>query len=152
MQFKYPSFNRVLLPQMAGWAYFEMCSWSVWAVTFNMPLGQSAALCLKAGLGFSLASLPRTASPIVNHSTRQSLCFLTHWHSYHGNQNPSRRSCQEQEFSEIWKTSLWSSVHAWGLCSEPRLVLVTWLMHLSPNSEPNPYNKIKIPLIKLPKV
>lgn len=39
MQFKYTSFNLVLLTKMAGWACFEMCSWSVWAVTFNMPLG-----------------------------------------------------------------------------------------------------------------
>lgn len=34
------------------------------------PLGQSTPLCLKAGLGFSLAPLPRTASQLVNHTTR----------------------------------------------------------------------------------
>lgn len=34
------------------------------------PLGQSTPLCLKAGLGFSLAPLPRTASQPVNHTTR----------------------------------------------------------------------------------
>lgn len=39
---------------------FGSCPWAV-------PIGQSTPLRLGAGIGFSIAQLPRTASPSVNH-------------------------------------------------------------------------------------
>lgn len=72
------------------------------AASGSDPLANQLPRRLQAGLGFSLAPLPRTASRSVNHrSTAPLFLPLTHWHSRHGNAGPGRPRCQEQEFSGI---------------------------------------------------
>lgn len=91
------------------------------------PLGQSTPLCLKTGLGFSLAPLPRTCQSHL----QASLCCLTHWHSCHGNATPSRPLAVKNRSSQknMKDKSFWSSVYTHGGCALDQNVFVLWIMH-----------------------